>query len=269
MKKITLLFAFVVVALFANAADWIETFGPNDAVKGGSTGTYWPYVSGSSTDYVYTNYDNAADCTYGGWKASVRQIAASTSTDAIGNHVWIGIPTDANGAYLSISGIVADGAKYVSFDVATASGTSASFGSGDLTTLGLTVNDVAVTLPSYTFTSANVMFSVRNLPVEEATAFSIKLANTSTANGYRIDNISFTALPTALSHVTASKLNAFVANSMLMIQGVEDGAMVDVYTATGARVISQPLSNGKISMVGMNRGVYVVRTGKLTAKVVL
>ena len=36
MKKITFLLAFVAVAMFANAADWVETFGPDDVVKQGT-----------------------------------------------------------------------------------------------------------------------------------------------------------------------------------------------------------------------------------------
>ncbi|MCB9071826.1 MAG: hypothetical protein H6543_05270 [Prevotellaceae bacterium] len=47
-------------------------------------------------------------------------------TTAIGNHVWLAAPKPANPptypnpseSWLSISGIVADGAQYVSFDLA-------------------------------------------------------------------------------------------------------------------------------------------------------
>lgn len=81
--------AFVAVAAFANAADWVETFRPAIAVKGGSTGTYWPYVAGGAEQYVYTNYDHAADCVYDGYTASVRKVNASPTTEAIGNHVWL------------------------------------------------------------------------------------------------------------------------------------------------------------------------------------
>ena len=85
MKKITFLFAFVAVAMFANAADWVETFGQEAAVKNASG--YWPYVAGGAEQYVYTNYDHAADCTYDGYTASVRKVNASPTTEAIGNHV--------------------------------------------------------------------------------------------------------------------------------------------------------------------------------------
>ena len=124
MKKITFLLAFVAVAMFANAADWVETFGPDDVVKNASG--YWPYVSGSAENYVYTNFDHAADCTYDGYSASVRKVTGSATAPSIGNHVWLAAPKPANPptypnpseSWLSISGIVADGAQSVSFDLA-------------------------------------------------------------------------------------------------------------------------------------------------------
>ena len=250
MKKITFLLAFVAVAMFANAADWVETFGPDDAVKNASG--YWPYVSGSSTDYVYINYDHAADCTYEGWKASVRKVNASTTTAAIGNSVWIGVPgTDGKGAYFTISGIDAAGAQYISFDVATASGTSASFVSGDLTNLTLTVNDVAITLPSKNFTTANVMESVSDLPVATAAAFSVKFSNTSAANGYRIDNVKFSAT-TPIKNVTIDN-SVYATNGTVYAEGE-----FQIFSVSGQNVTEL---NGQLN------GIYVVKTAKGIQKV--
>lgn len=252
MKKITFLLAFVAVAAFANAADWVETFGPDDAVKNASG--YWPYVSGTAENYVYTTYDHAADCTYAGYSASVRKVGASTTTGAaaIGNHVWLAAPKPANPptyptaseSWLSISGIVADGAQSVTFDLAPNA-------DGQVVNMKLWINGVEVTMPSLTLAKANVMQSVGSITVPAAAVYEIKVQNFDAAAGIRIDNVKFSAT-TAIKNVT-------VDNSVYAVNGtVYAESEFQIFSVSGQNVTEL---NGNLN------GIYIVKTAKGIQKV--
>lgn len=251
MKKITFLLAFVAVAMFANAADWVETFGPDDVVKNASG--YWPYVSGSAENYVYTNYDHAADCVYDGYSASVRKVNPSTTTAGIGNHVWLAAPKPANPptypnpseSWLSISGIEAAGAQYVSFDLAPNS-------DGYTPNMKLWINGVEVAMPSVTLTTANVMQNVGDIAIASAAVYEIKLQNFDAASGVRIDNITFKAA-TAIKNVT-------IDNSVYAVNGriFADDDNFQIFSVAGQNVTEL---NGQLN------GIYVVKTAKGIQKV--
>ena len=252
MKKITFLLAFVAVAAFANAADWVETFGPDDVVKNASN--FWPYVSGSAENYVYTNFDHAADCTYDGYSASVRKIGASTTTGAaaIGNHVWLAAPKPANPptyptaseSWLSISGIVADGAQSVTFDLAPNA-------DGQVVNMKLWINGVEVTMPSLTLAKANVMQSVGNISVPAAAVYEIKVQNFDAAAGIRIDNVAFKAT-TAIKNVTIDN-SVYATNGTVYAEGE-----FQIFSVAGQNVTEL---NGQLN------GIYVVKTAKGIQKV--
>lgn len=250
MKKITFLLAFVAVAMFANAADWVETFGPDDVVKNASG--YWPYVSGSAENYVYTNFDHAADCTYDGYSASVRKVTGSATAPSIGNHVWLAAPKPANPptypnpseSWLSISGIVADGAQSVSFDLAP-------FSDGQAVNMKLWINGVEVAMPSLTLTTANVMQNVGDIAIASAAVYEIKVQNFDAAAGIRIDNITFKS-STAIKNVT-------IDNSVYAVNGT-------VY-AEGEFQIFSVAGQNVTELNGQLNGIYVVKTAKGIQKV--
>ena len=54
MKKLLLLILLMAFSLVSNASLWVETFGPDDAVKNSSG--YWPYVGVNSVNYLYSNF---------------------------------------------------------------------------------------------------------------------------------------------------------------------------------------------------------------------
>ena len=252
MKKITFLLAFVAVAMFANAADWVETFGPDDVVK--NEKGYWPYVSGSAENYVYTNFDHAADCTYDGYSASVRKVGASTTTGAaaIGNHVWLAAPKPANPptypnpseSWLSISGIVADGAQYVSFDLAPNA-------DGYTPNMKLWINGVEVAMPSVTLTTTNVMQSVGSISIPSAAVYEIKLQNFDGAAGVRVDNVKFSST-TAIKNVTIDN-SVYATNGTVYAEGE-----FQIFSVAGQNVTEL---NGQLN------GIYVVKTAKGIQKV--
>jgi len=250
MKKITFLLAFVAVAAFANAADWVETFGPDDVVKNESG--YWPYVSGSAENYVYANYDHAADCVYDGYSASVRKVNPSTTTAGIGNHVWLAAPKPANPptypnpseSWLSISGIEAAGAQYVSFDLAPN-------GDGYTPNMKLWINGVEVAMPSVTLTTANVMQNVGDIAIASAAVYEIKVQNFDAASGVRIDNITFKAA-TAIKNVTIDN-SVYATNGTVYAEGE-----FQIFSVAGQNVTEL---NGQLN------GIYVVKTAKGIQKV--
>jgi len=242
MKKITFLLAFVAVAMFANAADWVETFGPDDVVKNASG--YWPYVAGGAEQYVYTNYDHAADCVYDGYTASVRKVNASPTTEAIGNHVWLGADKETADSWVSISGIAAAGAQYVSFDLAP-------FADGQVVNMKLWINGVEVAMPSLTLTTANVMQNVGDIAIASAAVYEFKVQNFDAAAGIRIDNVTFKAA-TAIKNVTIDN-SVYATNGTVYAEGE-----FQIFSVAGQNVTEL---NGQLN------GIYVVKTAKGIQKV--
>lgn len=245
MKKITFLLAFIAVAMFANAADWVETFGPDDAAKNASN--QWPYVSGSAENYVYTNYDHAADCTYAGYSASVRKVTG------IGNHVWLtkqypaNPPTypDVKEAWFSISGIEAAGATELTFDFA---------GNVDNYTpnIKVWVNNVEVPVPSVSATVKNTPVNIGTITVAAAaSAYEIKFQNFDEVEGIRIDNVTFKGT-TPIKHVTID--NSVYANNGRVYAAGE----FQIFSVSGQNVTEL---NGQLN------GIYVVKTAKGIQKV--
>lgn len=244
MKKITFLLAFVAVAMFANAADWVETFGPDDVVKNASG--YWPYVAGGAEQYVYTNYDHAADCTYDGYTASVRKVNASPTTEAIGNHVWLGADKETADSWVSISGIAAAGAQYVSFDLAPNA-------MAYVPNMKLFINGAEVAMPALTLATTNVMQNVGDIAITPADVYEIKIQNfDQTLNtGLRIDNITFKAA-TAIKNVTIDN-SVYATNGTVYAEGE-----FQIFSVAGQNVTEL---NGQLN------GIYVVKTAKGIQKV--
>ena len=88
------------------------------------------------------------------------------------------------------------------------------------------------------------------------------------AYAFLLDDVSLT-VSTGFANTNAEKLNLFVINKTLMVQGIANGTMVEVYTATGARVLAQELVNGQIQLDNLSKGIYVVRAGNEKCKIVL
>jgi hypothetical protein len=244
MKKITFLLAFVAVAMFANAADWVETFGPDDVAKNESG--YWPYVSGTGDNYVYTNYDHVADCVYAGYSASVRKVTG------IGNHVWLAAPKPADppkypnpsDSWLSISGIEAAGAQYVSFDLAPNA-------DGYTPNMKLWINGVEVAMPSVTLATMNVMQNVGDIAIASADVYEIKFQNFDAAQGIRIDNVTFKGT-TPIKNVTIDN-SVYATNGTVYAEGE-----FQIFSVAGQNVTEL---NGQLN------GIYVVKTAKGIQKV--
>jgi hypothetical protein len=54
-----------------------------------------------------------------------------------------------------------------------------------------------------------------------------------------------------------------------LVKNAIDGSTVEIYSAVGSKVQSSVLENGRINLNDLSRGMYVVRVGKLTQKIML
>ncbi|NCA79796.1 MAG: hypothetical protein EOM76_06365 [Sphingobacteriia bacterium] len=72
-----------------------------------------------------------------------------------------------------------------------------------------------------------------------------------------------------VNNTKANNMSMFVANRTLMVEGIADGTMIEIYSATGARIMMQELVNGQVQLDNLSKGVYVVRAGNEKCKIVL
>lgn len=193
MKKNTLVLFCVVFAISAQAQQWVETFGPDDAVKNGSN--YWPFVGSGSVNYIYTNYDHATDCIYEGSNATVRKVSSSSTNPGLGNHVWLTVLKPANPPtypdtivpWFRISGMNRLTSS-LSFDLAPSIG-------GYTPNIKLYINEEEIDLSSIYLPTLNIMQTI-TIPVNKVIN-SIKIENYDPSNGIRVDNITI-GLPTLI-----------------------------------------------------------------------
>ena len=74
---------------------------------------------------------------------------------------------------------------------------------------------------------------------------------------------------TGLSSLNASKLEVVVSGKNLLVKNVVEGAQVEIFSALGSKIQTSNVENGKISIANLKSGLYVVRSGKLTQKIML
>ncbi len=60
-----------------------------------------------------------------------------------------------------------------------------------------------------------------------------------------------------------------VNNKTLYASNVENGATVEIYSALGAKALTAVYNGNPISLSNLNKGIYIVRTGKYTQKIML
>jgi hypothetical protein len=67
----------------------------------------------------------------------------------------------------------------------------------------------------------------------------------------------------------ADVLSLSLIGRNLTITNVANGTTVDIYSAIGARVQSAQLQNGAVQLTNLAKGLYIVRVGKLSSKIML
>jgi len=74
---------------------------------------------------------------------------------------------------------------------------------------------------------------------------------------------------TGFNNPTVNALNTFVSGKNLFVKNIANGSTVEIFSAIGTRVQTAVLENGKIELNNLQKGMYVVRVGKQTQKIML
>lgn len=261
MKKITLLLSFIACVLVAQAQTSIyyETCGTMDVATAGAN--YRPKVD------LYTGWDNQAPITYtrtttlDGF-ADVRIITGAT------NNVWF---PAAKGSDLIISNIPAIGYKNLklSFDVATYTLTGT-----NVNKVNVYCNGTLLAVPSAAFVGSNTFQSIGTIDLVAANVINLRFEYTAINNpttiGYRLDNFKIVGdKVSGLNSLSTTPLSVSLKGNILSVSEVAEGSFVDVYSTVGAKVQSSKLVNGSIQLNELSKGLYVVRVGNATAKIML
>lgn len=60
-----------------------------------------------------------------------------------------------------------------------------------------------------------------------------------------------------------------LSEKTLTVINVENGTQIDIYSALGAKVLTVIYNGNNISLNNLNKGIYIVRAGKYTQKIML
>lgn len=74
---------------------------------------------------------------------------------------------------------------------------------------------------------------------------------------------------TALSTVNADVLSVSLEGKSLSVKNVSEGSIVDIFSSVGAKVQSAKLANGTVQLNNLSKGLYVVRVGNLSSKIMM
>ena len=60
-----------------------------------------------------------------------------------------------------------------------------------------------------------------------------------------------------------------VSGKTLNVTNLDNGTQIDIYSALGAKILTTVYNGTNISLVNLNKGIYIVRAGKFTQKIML
>ena len=106
-------------------------------------------------------------------------------------------------------------------------------------------------------------------PASGYNSFSFQFRTYKTPAVVNWDNMFFGEKVTGLDDLSVESLQAVVSGKDLLVKNAIDGSTVEIYSAVGSKVQSSVLENGRINLNDLSRGMYVVRVGKLTQKIML
>jgi len=85
-----------------------------------------------------------------------------------------------------------------------------------------------------------------------------------------IDDVSFTEKVVAgVSTPKADILSVSLAGKTLTVNNVANGSTVDIYSSVGSKVQSAQLQSGAIQLNNLSKGLYIVRVGNLSSKIMM
>ena len=93
---------------------------------------------------------------------------------------------------------------------------------------------------------------------------------TSIESGISISSIKVTNQGTVISGLNdpvAVDFKAIVSGKNLIVKDIADGSTVEIYSTVGAKVQSSTLQNSSIQLNNLPKGMYIVRIGNLSSKI--
>jgi len=240
MKKITLLLAFVALTFTTASALSLPLSGTlSPSVPAG-----WVYVSNDPTGYpnptFYTtvpglklNFENMG--IFSPVFDAVSGVKVTLNVAQLNENTKTGISAD----YFTISALNATDQV-----VGTATLKSVIVGSNNVEVFGTGIVKIKVIMTGY--------------PNNGSKFCNVNLAT-----------ISLESKAAGLSNLTASKLEVVVSGKNLFVKNVVEGSPVEIFSALGSKIQTSNVENGKISIANLKNGIYVVRSGKLTQKIML
>jgi hypothetical protein len=72
-----------------------------------------------------------------------------------------------------------------------------------------------------------------------------------------------------INNVTETRLEVLVSDKNLLLKNVAEGSEVEIFSVTGSKIQTSAVKNAKVNIANLKTGVYIVRSGKLTKKIIL
>lgn len=256
MKQIILLLSFVIFVTLTQAQSttiYFETCGVLAVPSN-------PRISVIYEEGTYAGWDVGLPVTY----TSSNNESRLRETPVNTNHIFFPADIDSDFIISNISAVGYTNLK-LSFDVA------AHRLLGDANAVSVSVNGTElVGIPSQTLWEINTFVTVADIPIPDADVISLKFKYSASTNtlAYRLDNFKITGdVVSGIKTASADELNIQVAGNKLTISNVSDSA-VEIFNTLGAKVSTLELVEGS-SDLNLNRGIYILRAGKKSAKILL
>jgi len=227
----------------------------------------------------FTNVTTTAVADGNGNIAASRDIGTALVLDSaiVTNPGWVGskvymsngklkLGTSSAMGFLTTAPINLSGSNFkVSVDLASWNNTGNVADTGS--SIDVQVDGVVVATLAYTTTLATY-----STPVITAKTAASKITFTAKVakNRFFIDNI--LVVSATVSDITTPKaetLSISLAGKTLTVKEVAAGSIVDIYSSLGAKVHSAQLVNGSVQLDNLSKGLYIVRVGNQSSKIML
>lgn len=253
MKKITLLVSFIVCVVFAQAQTTLFSENFNNV---------------TTTAVADANGNTAATRDIG--TALVLDSAIVTNPGWVGSKVYVSngklkLGTSSVMGFLTTAPINLSGSFTVTADLASWNNTGNVADTGS--SIDVQVDGVVVATLAYTTTMATY-----TTPVITAKTATSKITFTAKVgkNRFYIDNILVaSATLSGTSSPKSDVLSVSLAGKTLSVKDVADGSILDIYSAVGAKVQSAHLINGAVQLNNLSKGLYIVRIGNMSTKIMM
>ncbi len=84
-----------------------------------------------------------------------------------------------------------------------------------------------------------------------------------------VDDVSLVSKITGLTNTKEDILSVYVSGNQLNLMNETNGSMVDIYSYFGTKVQSTKLENKSIILSNLHKGIYIVRVGDKSSKIIL